>query len=175
MTIIFSKRDDTLFLRNIWKDIDDVNIVEVESSDDYDKVEEALLSEKDTVVFCGHGDSEGLLYPTFEGEFINKDNLYLYKDKTIIGIWCYASDFAIKYKLHGFFSSMFISDIEEAYDNCCYDKTEDINEENILFAQRLNKLIKDKVNMEDWSDILEEQSDSNIDFVKFNYDGLIKL
>ena len=30
MTIIFSKRDDTLFLRNIWKGLDNVKVVEVD-------------------------------------------------------------------------------------------------------------------------------------------------
>ncbi len=175
MTIIFSKRNDTLFLRNIWKDIDNINVVEVGSSDDYDKVEGALLAEQDTIILCGHGSSNGLLYPNFEGEIIHRDNLDLYKDKIIIGIWCYASDFAIKYNLHGFFSSMFISDVDEAYDNNCYNKLEDIEKENILFAQRLNRLIKDKVDMEKWSDMLETEANYGIDFVKFNYDGLIAL
>ena len=72
MTIIFSKRDDTLFLRNIWKGLDNVKVVEVESSDDYEEVEKSLLVEKDIVIFCGHGSSNGLLYPNFEGEIDRK-------------------------------------------------------------------------------------------------------
>ena len=175
MTIIFSKRDDTLFLRNIWKGLDNVKVVEVESSDDYEEVEKSLLVEKDIVIFCGHGSSNGLLYPNFEGEIIHQDNLELYKDKTIIGIWCYASDFALKYNLHGFFSSMFISDVDEAYDNNCYNQLEDIDKENILFSKRLNRLLKYKIDINQWSELLEKEADYEIDFVKFNYDGLIKL
>ena len=171
MTIIFSKRDDTLFLRNIWKGLDNIKVVEVESSDDYEEVEKSLLVEKDIVIFCGHGSSNGLLYPNFEGEIIHQDNLELYKDKTIIGIWCYA----LKYNLHGFFSSMFISDVDEAYDNNCYNQLENIDKENILFSKRLNRLLKNKININQWSELLEEEADYGIDFVKFNYDGLIKL
>ena len=38
------------------------------------------------------------------------------RDKACIGIWCYANKFAEKYRIHGLFSGMIISGLQEAID-----------------------------------------------------------
>ena len=44
---------------------------------------------------------------------IDSEMVHLLRDKEIIGIWCNASNFAYKYDLKGFFTSMFISNEKE--------------------------------------------------------------
>lgn len=181
MTIIFSKREDTEFLSDIWKDIPNVNLIEIDKNK-FDKtlVNNALSKERDMVVLCGHGCCRGLYTPYFLNMIIDVQNFKLLKDKTVICIWCYANDFMEKYDLHGFATSMFISDMDEAYDNMCYDisskyngNVDIIQKQNKLFAERVNKLLKNKVDISKWCDELKNQADMSIDFVEFNYNGLI--
>ena len=50
-----------------------------------------------------------------------------------------------------------------------------ITREEILFAQRLNKLIASDIPMSEWKQKLIEQADMNIDVTRFNYKGLTHL
>ena len=179
MTIIFSKREDTKFLSNIWKDIPNVNLIEVTSKEIYRlRIQEAIQNEKGLVILCGHGTSNGLLTPDFESMIIHRLNVNILKDKKVICIWCYANEFMEKYDLHGFATSMFISDPYEAYENICYGKNwktiaAELYDQNRLFAERINKLLINKVDISKWCDELKSQADMSIDFVEFNYNGLI--
>jgi hypothetical protein len=57
--------------------------------------------------------------------------------------------------------------------NHCYQASAKcITEQEILFALRLNELIKTYVPMKKWVGMLNEAADKAIDIVKFNYDGL---
>lgn len=142
------------------------------------KVEQALLTEKDTIILCGHGYPSGLLSPQTHGNpfIISEKNVRLIKAKRVIGIWCYASSFARNMNLHGFFSSMFISNPTEAHINgCTKSSSETITREEILFGQCLNKLIASDIPMGEWKQKLIEQADKSIDIVQFNYNGLTYL
>ena len=178
-TVIFSNMGDTdtLVLRNIWKDIPNVNVVEVNSHNGpaRKKVDTALLAEKDTLILCGHGFPSGLMSPQSHGDplIVSDRNVRFIRAKHVIGIWCHAASFARSVGLKGFFSSMFISNTTEAAINNCYKSDgETITREEVLFAQRLGKLIASDTPMEEWKQKLVEQADMSIDVVKFNYNGL---
>lgn len=176
MTVIFSKRKDTEFLSNIWKDIPNVNLIEIsEFKFDKELVNNAISKETDMIIMCGHGTNNGLLTPDFEDMIISKLNVNLLQNKKVICIWCYANEFMEKYDLHGFGTSMFISDVNEYYDtNYWNGKDNDvlnskIQEQNKLFAERINKLIKKNINIDLWVNMLRNEADMSIDFVEFNY------
>lgn len=178
-TVIFSNMGDTdtLVLKNIWKDIPNVNVVEVNKHNGpfKKKVDTALLAEKDTLILCGHGFPSGLMSPQSHGDplIVSDRNVRFIRAKRVIGIWCHASSFARNENLPGFFSSMFISNTTEAAMNNCYKSDgETITREEILFAQRLGKLIASDTPMEEWKQKLVEQADMSIDVTRFNYNGL---
>ncbi len=117
--------DDCLTLSRIWENIPNANVIEITpTSEDWEEiVDNAISNEEDTIIFCGHGTHYGLLYPNFErGEYIlHENNVNLIKARNIICIWCNASFFTSEHNLHNSFaSSMFISNVGEAYDNCIY-------------------------------------------------------
>ena len=179
VTVIFSNMGDTdtLVLRNIWEGIPNVRLVEVNSHNGpaRKKVNEAILAEKGTLIMCGHGFPSGLMSPQTRGEplLISERNARYIKAERVIGIWCHASAFAKSVGLKGFFSSMFISNRNEAVmNNCCKSDSAIITREEILFAQRLNKLITSDIPMSEWKQKLVEQADMNIDVTRFNYKGL---
>lgn len=172
MLIIFSKRKDTEFLEKIWEGIDNVEVLYVTDQTPIYEVIEAF-ERHNRILICGHGTADGLFTPSFNKYIVDSLITMFMQDKEIIGIWCYASKFAEKYKLHGFFTSMFISDLSESIDHCFNNNTpEEIDKENLLFAERVNKLLITDIPLCEWGKKLNEQYDRSKDFVCFNYSGL---
>ncbi len=127
------------------------------------------------LIICGHGDSTGVYNHMWNGYIItSKDVELLRKQQAIIGVWCYAGNFADAYNLKGFFTSMFISNTDEAMDilQTKYSEQE-IVEENIWFSKKLNELIHSGIPMEQWFQILQDHSiNSEKKFVKYNYEAM---
>jgi hypothetical protein len=67
----------------------------------------------------GHGTRQGLLavgsFKTNTGYIVDTINVSLLEDKECIYIWCNANVFVERYQLKGFYSGMFISEVNEAY------------------------------------------------------------
>lgn len=178
-TVIFSNAGDTdtAVLKFIWRGLPNVKLVEVnkQTANAKEIVERAIEAEHDTLICCGHGSPMGLYNPAGSGYsfLINRQNYKKIKVNRFIGVWCHASEFGEAVHLKGFYSSMFISNKNEAEMNHCYQASAKcITEQEILFALRLNELIGKYVPMKKWVGLLNEAADKTIDVVKFNYDGL---
>jgi len=168
-------QQDTHVLDAIYKDMSDVdNIIMVNPT--RDEVE-ATLNEfpNESVMFLGHGDFFGLWAcgsdlhnPT--QYVIDGSNVDLLKDREVIGIWCYASDFAKRHKLRGFFTYMFVSNSSEARCMGFGEHTDKFcNEQNVKFCEQINKFILENVDMSDWTDKLTHD---DVNFVNYNYNHL---
>lgn len=96
-----------------------------------------------TVYLLGHGTEYGLLSRVssekpFDRFLIESRHVQFLKDKECIGIWCNANIFAEKYDLHGLFSGMIISEIEESVDCIGYAPSkEEITRTNNQFVEAL--------------------------------------
>lgn len=135
-----------------------------------------VLTERpnDTVVFLGHGDAKGLWNCDGNGYLISSKDVYLLRDRKVVGIWCYASEFADKYGLHGFFTSMFISNLGEALMNGFYDTDkEEITKELDTFCMRIHHLLRVEAPLEDWVKYLQDRANIAIKFVRFNYEAMV--
>ena len=64
------------------------------------------------------------------------------RDKTCIGIWCFANKFAHFYGLHGLFSGMIVSELHEAVENKVETTKEEVDAEIDLFTKRLKYCIE---------------------------------
>ena len=108
------------------------------------------------------------------GFLLDRDNVHLLQNRNVIGIWCYASDFARTHNLRGFFTYMFISNAQEVFSHRFGTQTDEfVFEQNQHFASKVNELIRNETPMEDWVEILYESADRiDVDFVKFNYSNL---
>lgn len=139
-------------------------------------LKQAIMREKERIIFIGHGTEDGLLNKQLDGFLIDSDMVQFLRNKEIVGIWCNASTFASKYDLKGFFTSMFISNCHELLDcgfvlfeNC----GEEIKHQNNLFSQRLNDLMLSKTPLTEWSKKLKSFiKDDDHKFVKFNYEAI---
>jgi hypothetical protein len=136
---------------------------------------EAIVDEQDTIVLIGHGTEHGLLNKNLNGYFIDSSWVNLLRNKTIIGIWCYAGNFADRYGLRGFFTSNFISNVGELIDNGFpnFENSATIIEhENMWFSNRVNSYLKTQLPLIDWAEDLRENA-SVIPFVQYNYEALL--
>ena len=179
MTVIYGNMGDmdTSLLPYIWEGFEAVNVVEIGKKDfDYaEKVEQAIADEDDTLIICGHGTKYGLLHPDFySGRYIIHENNYRgIHAKKLICIWCHASEFAEMYHVNGFFSSMFISNINEAYTYGFYGtQAMDIEISECAFCKRINALLKDNVPLEEWVTRLNNKLNESNEVEKYNYNGL---
>ena len=127
----------------------------------------------ETLMGLGHGCSSGLFGYNCN-IIIGERNLELLKDRDLICIWCNADGFGRRHQeLHGFFTSMFISNEGEA---SCYGyknySNDDIFSEVTLFCERVNQLLKDNTPLNEWVDKLYSMHDANKGYVHYNYCGL---
>lgn len=179
MTIIYSNRldDDCQVLQDIWRNIPDANVIEIipGMTDCEDMVDNAISNEQDTLILIGHGSIHGLYYPCYEsGEYIvHENNAKLINARRVICCWCYASSFVVSQNLHAFATSMFISNVNEAYDNCItgYNQ-EQINACGHHFYQEINSLIINNVPMCEWVIRLGAHVDVDNAIDLFNRQGL---
>ena len=157
MTIIFSNFEDvdTLTLTKLWEKFNNPIVVEVcRDTENYeDVVNQAIINETETLIFCGHGTKYGLLHPNlFSGEYLlHENNVSLIHAKRVIGIWCHASDFAITHNLSGFYTGMFISNVFESIENSIYGCSQKlITKRESEFVKILSDLIINNTPMEEW-------------------------
>ena len=161
---------DTATFAPLFKDIEGIYLYNP-TREELEKV----LAENPTETFMclGHGSPRGLFSADMHGFLLDKDNVHLLKDRDVIGIWCYASDFARLNNLRGFFTYMFISNAQEcSYHRCGNYYNEVVYEQNRIFAEKVRGLIAENKPMEEWVDYLYESCDSSLDFVDFNYSNL---
>lgn len=180
MTIIYSNSgdDDCLVLQRVWRNIPNVKLIEItdESKDWEDSVDNAISEETDTLLFLGHGTTHGLLFPNFNMDeyILHENNVNLIKAKNVICCWCYASTFCEKHHLKAFATSMFISNVHEAYDNGCYGfSQDDINKNGEKFYDEINYLLRNHIDLKDWIMRLGAHMDIENHLDVFNRQGLV--
>jgi hypothetical protein len=127
-----------------------------------------VLPKYDRVLMLGHGCSEGLFgvgkfKSDRSGLVINSDHVPVLSGKNNVYIWCFASAFVDKYKLSGFTTGMFISEVVEAAYMDVDATQSDIDYSNDLFSWVMNRHIDDP----DWESIVSEYDGSN-PVVKYN-------
>ena len=138
----------------------------------------AIIAEKERIVFIGHGTEWGLLNQRLDGFIVDADMVQFLRGKDIIGIWCYAGNFACRYDLTGFFTSMFISNRQELIDNIPDTdySDEEIIHENKNFATRINKFLHTEIPSSEWQTILQSEiSKDSPRFVAFNYEAMCSI
>lgn len=177
MTVIYSNHgdNDTLTLQRMWANLPNVRLIEItHDTEDYeDMVDEAIAQEEDTILFCGHGTTHGLLHPNFMEYILHENNYHLIRARNVIGIWCYASTFAETYHINGFFSSMYVSNIYEAYRNGLTEaKVTEVTVSLELFCDRVHDLLSTEVPLSEWHRLITRQLNECNSVEVFNYNGL---
>lgn len=181
MTIIFANHedDDSRVLTTMWQGLPNVKLIEILPSHRKNfeqRVDRAISEEDDTLIMTGHGTTHGLLHPNFFlGEYlIHENNLEFIHAKNIICDWCNASTFVANHNMHNTFAtSMFISNVNEAYDNGIMDYDQEfINRSGLRYCADVRQLLLDRVPLNQWTMILGAKMDLDDQIDVFNRQGL---
>ncbi len=173
--IIHPSDNSTAFLKPIYEGIEDKTVIT--HGKRRDEIIE-LIENHDRVMMMGHGSPSGLFGIGFERMFVIDSGLveHLNKKENNVFIWCNADRFVERYKLKGFYSGMFISEVGEAY-YCGLPKTPQsvVDESNDEFARMLGECFTDKKQLNESYNIVKnsygELAKNNI-VAKYNYERL---
>lgn len=162
--------EDTSNFSNIYANLDATVLI----NPTHIKARRYIAKETGPIILIGHGTEQGLLNHNLNGYIIDSSCVDILKNKTVIGIWCFAGNFADRHGLTGFFTSNFISNVEELTE-CGFETFEDceniIVKENISFADRVNQMLRDATPLNEWIDNLQKNI-SDYRFVGYNYEAL---
>ena len=174
MIVIHATDPTTQVLSLLYQQREDVKqrITERNTSSD---VQRAIRAD-DVIMMLGHGNEYGLFSkPDKNGDYrrflITDRHVQFLRNKTCIGIWCYANKFAEKYKLHGLFSGMIISELQEAVDLGVPATMDEIDTEMEKFTIRLKDCIE-TYGLKRTPLRMKELDDIQSALTKFNYGNL---
>jgi hypothetical protein len=144
--VIHPKDKSTQFLDIVYKNIPNKTIITGGVTKEEVK---KLIEEHDRVIMCGHGAPVGLFcvgqFPKSSGLIIDHTMIdVLSKKDNSIFIWCNADQFVNRYRLKGFYTKMFISEVGEAY-YCGLPGTtqDDVDESNYGFVNMLSECVNE--------------------------------
>jgi hypothetical protein len=148
--IIHPEDPSTSFLDIVYEPIKNKTIV----TGGVSKAEvQQLIREHDRVMMMGHGSPGGLFnvgkFKNCSAYIIDQQMVPLLNEKdNSVFIWCNADKFVDVFKLKGFYSGMFISEVGEAY-YCGLPGTEQdqVDESNYGFCNIIAKYINDDKNL----------------------------
>ena len=172
MIVVHPKDPSTVMLKPIYEGIKDVTLFD--SWTQKDEILKAIAAApKDEPIFLlGHGSPSGLYDMRF-GLLIDDDDAHLLKDRpNLVGIWCYASTYAFRHGLKGFFSGMSISELEEAWLNGVCAESEEINQKAWDFSRRFGDMLREGKPLEDIATELKHPLHQDSDLTYFNYSRL---
>ena len=174
MTVIHATDPTTQVLSLLYQQREDVRLCITEKSTSSDV--QRVIRADDVLMMLGHGNEYGLFSkPDRNGDYrrflITDRHVQFLRDNTCIGIWCYANKFAEKYKLHGLFSGMIISELQEAIDLGVPITKDDIDKEMEKFTIRLKECI-DTCGLEQTPLRMKELDDVQSPLTTFNYGNL---
>ena len=141
-TLIIHPEDfSTTFLETVYQNLMDKTLVTGGVSKEQLK---KLVEKNERIIMLGHGSPSGLFAVGQFGFYSDLiiDHTFvplLRKSKSNIFIWCYADAFVNLYNLKGFYSGMFISEVEEAnYCGLPFISQEMVDESNYAFGNILS-------------------------------------
>lgn len=174
--IIHPKDHTTDFLEALYEGWPDCEIYRVKLTSKEVNQRFHHCSSATQIMLLGHGSDKGLFYreDSYEEGFDcvmvgHPHRHWLTKRHNIVGIFCNADEFARAEGLHGLFTGMIISEIEEAETYGIKTTEEELHMENIKFATRLRSLLDSQTPLHEIPERMRALDDSHSQLTEFNY------
>lgn len=172
MIVVHPYDESTRMLAMIYDGIDNVKLFDSWMQKDAILSAIAEAPKDEPILLLGHGSPWGL-YDLRRGLILNDADAELLKDRpNLVGIWCYASEYAFKHGLKGFFSGMFISEPREAFVNRVEASDEEIAFVANDFSARFGTALRNGLPLNEVAAALMDPSFINSDLTEFNYSRL---
>ena len=173
MIVVHPEDPSTKVLGRLYEGLEGVKLFT--SWDEREEILAAIAAapKDEPMMLLGHGCPAGL-YDLLNGRLIitNADAELLKDRPNLVGIWCYASSYAYKHGLKGFFSGMFISEPAEAQMNRVTASAKLIDKKTEDFCERFGQMMREGKPLAEIADELMDPRHRDCELTRFNYDRL---
>lgn len=182
MLVIHPKDKTTAMLSTLYNGLN----VQVLSSDCSTKEVNRLLhriSSQERIMLLGHGSDKGLFFRAddskdeFDRIIVGHSHAYHLRKhgNNIVAVWCNADLFARAEGLHGLFTGMIISELNEALQYDVVTTQEELETENVKLAQRLRNLLDEDIPLIEIPKRMLAMDDVHSPLTTFNYGSFYYL
>lgn len=177
MLVIHPKDRSTDFLSAIYENAEGVTCLRGEESR---KSLTSILYHRpagETFLLLGHGSPDGLFRKEEDGYhcYVGRSMAYCLRRHPVIGIWCHANLFAETTRLHGLFTGMVVSEMEEAIQYEVKTTEEELERENLRFAENLRRVLDEGGTFKDMRESLMRSWRPDSELTSFNYSSIYVL
>ena len=174
MLVVHPYDPTTDFLRVIYENVEGVTCLRGEESRTALASILYHLPPGETILMLGHGSGDGLFRKEVDGYglYIGKSMAYSLKRHPVIGIWCHANAFAESTGLHGLFTGMIISEMQEAVEYGVSTTEEELARENARLAESFRQAIREGGTFQQMLERVMEQARATTELTRFNYHSI---
>ena len=141
------------------------------------------VSTLERIMLLGHGSDKGLFYRAddskdeYDKVIVSHAHAYHLRKHggNIVAIWCNADQFARAEGLHGLFTGMIVSELNEALLYQVETTQEELECENVKLAMRLRSLLDARIPMSEIPKRMLEMDDVHSPLTTFNYKNFYYL
>lgn len=177
MLIIHPTDPTTDFLRVLYEDMEDVRVIHGQHESRNELLSLLFHRPGEPILLLGHGSDAGL-FRLENGEnrcYVGRSMAYCLRRHPVIGIWCHAHLFAERFRLHGLFSGMIISEMEEAHAYGFQTTEAELAQENLRFASTLSGFLRAGLPFREIPDRMKAAAGDGPAVRLFNYQSLFAL
>lgn len=138
---------------------------------------------RERIMLLGHGSDKGLFFRAddskdeFDRIIVGHSHAYHLRKhgNNIVAVWCNADLFARAEGLHGLFTGMIISELNEALQYDVETTQEELETENVKLAQRLRTLLDEGIPLIEIPKRMPAMDDVHSPLTTFNYGNFYYL
>ena len=182
MLVIHPKDKTTAMLSALYDGL------EAQVIDDYRSTKEMghllhHVSTQKRIMILGHGSDKGLFFrkddskDRFDKIIVGHSHAYHLRKHggSIVAIWCNADQFARAEGLHGLFTGMIVSELNEALLYQVKTTQEELDRENVKLAMRLRTLLDKRIPLSEIPNRMLAMDDAHSPLTTFNYNNFYYL
>ncbi len=137
------------------------------------------VSTQERIMLLGHGSDKGLFFreddskDEFDKVIVSHAHAYHLRKHggNIVAVWCNADLFARAEGLHGLFSGMIVSELNEALLYQVETTQEELDRENVKLARRLRALFDERIPLNEIPKRMLAMDDVHSPLTTFNYNN----
>ena len=141
------------------------------------------ISTQERIMLLGHGSDKGLFFreddskDEFDKVVVGHSHAYHLRKHggNIVAVWCNADLFARAEGLHGLFSGMIVSELNEALLYQVETTQEELDRENVKLALRLRALLDEGIPLSEIPERMLAMDDVHSPLTTFNYKNFYYL
>ena len=141
------------------------------------------VSTQERIMFLGHGSDKGLFFRKDDSKdkldkvIVSHAHAYHLRKHggNIVAIWCNADQFARAEGLHGLFTGMIVSELNEALLYQVETTLEELDRENVKLARRLRALLDEGIPLNEIPKRMLAMDDVHSPLTTFNYNNFYYL